>query len=917
MRTERKRHAAAPAQQPSKDGRQRRGASARESAAHVVDDELQRYRDKRDFAVTPEPRGHVPRASGDGRFVVQMHGAHQLHYDFRLELDGTLKSWAVPKGPSLDPHDKRLAVHVEDHPIEYASFEGEIPPEQYGAGRVVLWDEGTWEPRGDARADYQAGRLKFELHGHKLRGGWTLVRMGKPDADGKENWLLIKERDDESRTDTEADITAREPRSVTTGRLLKEIGGSDEAVWASDRGPKAAAAPRSRGEPAGAARQSSMPQMLEPQLATLVAAPPSAGDWIYEIKLDGYRMLSRISDGKVRIFTRNGQDWTARLPHIAQALQELPVEQAWLDGEIAAPDEEGKTDFQRLQRALGGRDPGIVYYLFDLLYIDSDSLLTTPLHERKARLAKLLNTTPASPVLQLSEHVQADGPAVFQQACMHGLEGLIGKRRNATYTAGRSRTWIKLKCRLRQEFVIGGYTEPSGGRTGLSALLIGFHGQDGSLHYAGKVGAGFDDQELTELAVHLKPLEQRTSRFVHSPRGPEVRRAHWVQPQLVAEVSFTGQTADGRVRHAVFEGLREDKPADTVMQETAVLTANETAEPAANETAEPAANESAEPAGNESATENMKARHNRPRSSNLEVAGIAISHAGRVIFPSVGATKGDVAKYYSAVGKWILPHLQSRPLALVRCPNGATGQCFFQKHPHDAPPPELDTVDIEESKGVGTYVVANSIEAVVRLVQLGVLELHTWGASVDMLERPDRMILDLDPAPDLPWERVVEGAHLTRALLHELGLESFAKTTGGKGIHVAVPLARRHSWDEVKDFARAVAEHMANVLPAQFTANMSKAQREGRIFVDYLRNARGATAVAAYSTRARPGATVSMPLSWDEVAANMRPDQFTVTNVATRLHQQQVDPWAQYWGLHQSLTAAMKQGIGADPSAAD
>jgi len=467
---------------------------------------------------------------------------------------------------------------------------------------------------------------------------------------------------------------------------------------------------------------------------------------------------------------------------------------------------------------------------------------------------------------------------------MHGMEGLIGKRPNATYTAGRSRTWIKLKCRQRQEFVIGGYTDPPGARTGFGALLLGVYGEDARLQYAGKVGEGLDDEQLTALTARLAELARRTAPFARPPRGADVRRAHWVEPQLVVEVSFTGWTADNLIRHPSFEGLREDKPAESVTHEYA---------------------ESVDAAPTTTASQSA-----RKSSASRAVAGIAISHAGRVIFPSLGITKGDVASYYAAVADWILPQLRNRPLALVRCPGGAEAQCFFQKHLHETLPAELQTIEIEESKGMGTYVVANSVEAVVRLVQLGVLELHTWGASVGTLERPDRMIFDLDPDPQLPWQRVVEGAHLTRALLHELGLESFAKTTGGKGLHVVVPLARRHEWDEVRKFARAVAEHMSQVLPAQFTANMSKAQREGRIYVDYLRNTRSATAVAAYSTRARPGATVSMPLAWDEVAANVSADQFTVAAVPGLLHSRP-DPWAQYWDLHQSLTAEIKQALAA------
>jgi bifunctional non-homologous end joining protein LigD len=631
------------------------------------------------------------------------------------------------------------------------------------------------------------------------------------------------------------------------------------------------------------ARAAWLPVTLEPQLATLVDAPPTHDDWLYEIKYDGYRMLARIAQGKVKIVTRNGQDWIDRLPEIAHALLALPVSEAWLDGELAVTDAEGKSDFQRLQRALSGPGSGIgmAYYLFDLLYVDGESLLTTPLHERKERLRALLDARPSS-VLQFSAHVEGHGPLIFEQACMHGHEGLIGKRRNSTYTAGRSRTWIKLKCRGRQEFVVGGYTDAENARGGPGALLLGLHDARGRLQYVGKVTLGADHAQLSDLENRMTALKRRAAPFSQAPRGPEGRRAHWVEPTLVAEVSFTGWTADRMVRQACFEGLREDKPAVAVTRERA------------------------EPISGNGST---AVQRGRISATTVAVAGVSITHAGRVIFPSVGLTKLDIAHYYESMSEWLLAHLRNRPLAMVRCPSGAEAGCFFQKHLHEALAPELHTIEIEQAKGPGTYVVVESVPALMRLVQIGVLELHTWGSSVGTLERPDRMVLDLDPDPELPWHRIVEAAHLTRALLQALGLDAFAKTTGGKGVHIAVPLARSHTWDEVSGFARAIAEHMAQVLPGQFTANVSKAQRPGRIFVDYLRNQRGATAVAAYSVRARPGAPVSMPLAWEEIAANMPPDRLNVRTVPAWVQGRRLDPWAEYWNRHYSLSDEMTERL--------
>ncbi len=849
---------------------------------------------------------------------MQKHAARRLHYDFRLELEGTLKSWAVPKGPSLDPGEKRLAVHVEDHPLEYGSFEGEIPAKQYGAGKVVLWDDGTWQAKGNAAADYRAGRLKFELRGHKLHGGWNLVRMGKPAVDGKENWLLIKERDDEARSGGEAEITVLAPRSVASGRLLEEIGGPDEATWQSNRGDGAGEdSDKNAGKKSAPLQhvatrdeievgsKSPLPEMLEPQLATLVASAPQDEGWVYEIKYDGYRMLTRLSRGQARVFTRNGHDWTDRVPALAQAMEALPAKDAWLDGEIAVLDPEGKSSFHALQKELSDDAKGtpICYYVFDLLYLDGRDLRGLPLSQRKDLLAKLLSDAPPSSIIRFSEHIDAPGKEFHEQACLHGLEGAIGKRSDARYIAGRSRTWIKLKCRNRQEFVIAGYTDPAGARKGIGALVLGVHDAKGKLRFAGKVGTGFDETLLRDLRARLGAIAQKNSPFDDPPSRQAVRGAHWVRPELVAEVSFTGWTGDNIARQASFEGLREDKPAEDVLHESA---------------ASPARTAEADERGDDSVaaptTKAKTTRTSRKADSAPEIAGVVLSNPDRVMYPSEGFTKLDVARYYEAVADWIMPHLQGRPLSLVRCPAGSRGHCFFQKHMHDTMPDELKPIELEESDGTGTYVIANDISGVVRLVQLGVLELHTWGSSEPDPDLPDRIIFDLDPDPALPWNRVIEAAHLVQSLLQELGLESFPKTTGGKGLHLVLPLQRRDSWDEVKGFSRAVAEHLARVLPAQFTAVMTKTKRENKVYVDYLRNGRGATAIAAFSTRARPGATVSVPLGWSEVEEGTRSDYFNIGNVPARLAQLRGDPWERYWTLKQSITVEMKRKLGVKSS---
>ncbi len=824
---------------------------------------LQKYRQKRDFQKTPEPRGEKVKTGSRLAFYIQRHDARRLHYDFRLELAGKLLSWAVPKGPSLNPADKRLAVHVEDHPLAYGTFEGVIPPKQYGAGTVLLWDRGIWKPIGDPAQGYRRGRLKFHLEGKKLSGGWNLVRMGPP-KQAKENWLLIKEKDEAARLGGEAEITALQPESVA-----QQV----------DKRTKAA---KSKNE----ARKTSMPQMIKPQLATLSDHAPQGDDWLSEVKFDGYRVLCRIDHGKVRLLTRNGLDWTRKWSAIAQAAAKLPVTQAWLDGELVAIDASGAVRFQALQNLTRAEVPSrLAYYVFDLVYLNGRDYAPRPLLERKQALQQLLAGQDPNGPLLYSDHIVGGAQEVFEHACLHGLEGIVAKRADAAYSQTRTKSWLKIKCRHRQEFVIGGFTDAAGTRTGFGALLLGVYGDDQKLHYAGRVGTGFDTSRLKALARKFAKLQQTQTPFSNPPRGRDAHGVHWLKPQLVAEVNFAEWTESGVIRQASFVELREDKPAREIIREGAVPVAAPTKSKPGPRIKKPKSS----PAADQSA----------------QVAGVSLSHAARVLFPAGGWTKLDLARYYEQVAEWVLPHLHNRPLTLVRCPQGGAGKCFFQKHVNETTSAAIERVVVPEDAGSSLYMMANNLPALVSLIQMGVLELHTWGAQAGHLDKPDRIIFDLDPAPDLPWARVVEAARRVRAVLEDLGLRSFLKTTGGKGLHLAVPLKPERRWPEVKAFTRAIAESLAETLPEQFTANLSKAKRRNKIFIDYLRNASGATAVAAYSTRARPQAPVSTPIRWEELDENLHSDHFNLGNIQQRLERLRADPWADYFRLKQRISAAM------------
>ncbi|CAB3716749.1 DNA ligase D [Paraburkholderia rhynchosiae] len=970
-----------------------------------MNDRLDLYNRKRRFDETPEPAGTratrkrgsrkaAPRGADEGlSYVIQEHHARRLHYDFRLELNGTLLSWAVPKGPCLDPSVKRLAVHVEDHPVEYGSFEGEIPPGNYGAGTVIVWDRGTWEPVGgvaEAERTYRAGKLKFRLHGDKLHGGWTLVRSHMRGNADKEQWLLIKERDEASRDDSEYDILTERPGSVLGGAAAPASGGKATKQAGNQVAAKKGKTASVRGDPKRpdivatrsseslrelaaspaieGAVEAKLPATLKPQLATLVDATPPGDDWSYEIKFDGYRVLARIDASAkghaVQVFTRAGNDWSAKFSKQVKAFQHLGIESGWLDGEAVVLDENGVPSFQALQNAFDSNRPqDIVIYLFDVPFLNGYDLRGVPLQQRRAILRALLEPIDDS-VLRFSNDFEFSADDLLKSACDMALEGIIGKRRDSGYMSGRSATWIKLKCRRRQEFVIGGYSEPSGSRAAFGALLLGVHDSKGKLQYAGRVGTGFDAALLRSVKKELDAHETKRMPFASPPRERSRTPVHWVEPVLVAECNFAEWTSDGIVRQASFVSLRNDKPArqivkeaprkgDDVQQQTDIeagtapkkrsardgaASADSEAETATStakkkgaakteekdtsrETAKRTRKATTKISAPTEETSDAKATSKTARTASetlatrskkssppAEVAGVRISHPDRVIDKSTGARKIDLVQYYESVAQWMLPHLVDRPVSLVRAPEDIGGELFFQKHTQKLSIPNI-TQHPGLDPGHPPLLTVDSAKALVGAAQMGTIEFHTWNGVASNIEKPDRVVFDLDPDASLGWERMIEAAQLTRSLLEELGLAAFCKTSGGKGLHVVVPLAKHAGWDEVKEFSQAVAQHMASTLPKYFSAKMGAQNRKQKIFVDYLRNNRGSSTVAAFSVRARPGLGVSVPLAWDEVATTTGGDQWNIQNLHERLADLTSDPWADYPKTRQRITAAMRKRL--------
>jgi bifunctional non-homologous end joining protein LigD len=859
---------------------------------------LESYRRKRNFDVTGEPRGKSAKSDGHA-FVVQKHAARRLHYDFRLELDGVLKSWAIAKGPSLVPGEKRLAVHVEDHPLDYASFEGTIPAGQYGAGTVMVWDRGTWTSKGDPHEGLEKGRLDFTLDGEKLKGGWHLVRMRGKAGDKRDNWLLIKSDDDAARGPDDPDVLEEEPRSVLTHRSNEEIAGDETSrQWNSGRPARPATAggrktPRERAaepiamavKPAPArkaqsakpvrkldlkmpkgAHKAKLPGFIAPELATLAARPPEGASWLYEVKLDGYRIEARLEKGHAVLLTRNGLDWTNRFPALATAVGGLLVASAILDGEIVAEDADGISDFSRLQDLLkNGQADRLVCYFFDLLYLDGHDLTDVPLIDRKTLLAAILEASP-SPALRYSEHFDAHGERLLQHICRLGAEGMVSKRRDAPYSSGRSRDWIKSKCANRQEFVIAGFVPSTTSGKAVGSLVLGYYG-GGELVYAGRAGTGFSSRMTTDLYADLERDRLPESPF-KSPLPAEARRnVVWVKPTRVAEIEFRGWTGGNVLRQAAFKGLREDKEAPEIVREETV--------------AAPAASQS------------------QPADSNVR-----LTHPDRVLWPEAGITKQGLMDYYTAVWPFMERHVTGRPLALLRCPAGIAHGCFFQKHAWKGMDTHVKPIDDpqEDEKIVGI----ESLDGLIALVQASVLEIHPWGARADDLDHPDRLIFDLDPGPGVVFADLVAAARVVRDRLAAEELESFVKTTGRRGLHVVAPIVPAADWDAAKSFSRRVAEAMAQDDPDHFTATVTKSQRNRRVYVDYLRNARGATAVCTYSTRARSKAGVATPLNWNELDDVPCGDHFTLANLGKRLAHLEADPWPDFFALRQHLPAAAK-----------
>lgn len=835
------------------------------------------YHRKRDFKKTPEPRtSGKSSAQGALSFVVQKHHASRLHYDFRLELDGTLKSWAVPKGPCLDPTVKRMAVHVEDHPISYASFEGTIPPRQYGAGTVIVWDRGEWAAEGDARAALAEGKLKFELRGDKLRGHWTLVRM-RGNGEKQEPWLLIKERDGEARPLADYDIVEALPDSVLSGR---DVDDPPHITYGREPAPQktkaSTASKKASGKvavksPDTLGRKAALPASLSPQLATLASAPPADPDaWLYELKFDGYRLLTRIDGNKVQCITRNGHDWTSKLPKLTQALARLPTRSAWLDGEIVVDGEKGAPDFQALQNAFdSGATASIVYWLFDVPFLDGRDLRDVPVEARREQLAKLLGRKPPAS-LRLSEAFEASPRDLLASSGHLGFEGIIGKLKGSGYVSRRSPNWVKLKNQQRQEFVIGGYTAPKGSRAGFGSLLLGVYDEDGALQYCGNVGTGFDASRLADIKTRLDRQHADDCPFATRPAGV---KAQWVKPALVCEVSFGEWTREGRIRHSVFQGLRADKPARQIRREMA-KTPNLTPASAAGK----------------GATKPMTQR---------------ITNADRVIDEQSGTTKGELAAYYEQVSELMLPHLKGRPVSLVRAPDGVGGELFFQKHLKLNELPGVKLLDPALDPGHEPLLQIDTAKGLLSAAQMNVIELHTWNATSNAIGKPDRMTFDLDPGEGVPWARMQDAAMLVQTLLTELGLPAFLKTSGGKGLHVVVPIRRHFEWDTVKGFSQAVVQHLADTIPDRFVAKSGPRNRVGKIFVDYLRNGFGATTVSAWSARSRPGLGVSVPLAWDELPTLTSASQWTVRNIGRRAPTGNT-PWSDMEKSRKSIGAAMK-----------
>ena len=918
-------------------------ATKSSSAADVVDEQLARYRDMRHFDVTTEPAGSRKDIKATKKktalpFVIQKHAASHLHYDFRLGWNGVLKSWAVAKGPSYNVKDRRLAVQVEDHPMEYGGFEGIIPKGQYGGGTVMVWDQGTWSPQPgheDIDAGLREGSLKFEMHGTKMHGKWTLIRMHeKPDSkwgkNGKPNWLLIKEHDDFERGPDDPAITDEKPNSAVTGRSLEQITAQEDHVWNSKETRTAGQAwfrnelsspPPKKSVILSEARSAKpkdlppnkqshsrsnapntkaltklpkerQPDFLPPQLALEATTPPANTGWLHELKLDGYRIQARKSGDEIKLLTRKGLDWTHRMAPVAEALARLPAKNATLDGEVVVLAPNGTTSFADLQAWFQNSDPAtLTYFAFDLLHLNGRNTRSLPLVERKALLADLI-TPIEDDNLKLSEHLNTDGEAMFHKACELHAEGILSKRADAPYTAGRTSTWLKSKCLREQEFVVAGFTDSTEGTDRIGSLLLGVY-EGKQLVYTGRTGTGFTQKLKRQLRIDLNKLETKTLPFAKKPADAR-SDVHWVKPKLVAQVRFATWTADNLVRQAAFLGLREDKPATEVRRE----------EPTIAPKPKAGAKHKMERHPEPSAKDLRISSGTNAKSKALTVpATLRLTHPDKILDPATRLTKRELAEFYWAIAPHMLPHIAGRPLSLVRCPDGAGKPCFFQKHVNKTLPTGIGTVQVPDKKtGIPEpYITIDNPETLAALAQMGVLEVHPWGSTNTDLEHPDRLIFDLDPDASIPWPTLSAAAADVRARLKKLGLTSFLKVTGGKGLHIVVPIKPQLAWPEIKTAAHDFVLAMERSNPGLYLTKMSKAARAGKIYLDYLRNERGATAVAPYSPRAREGMHISLPLPWSALDEPKLPT-FAVKDFASWRSHLRTDPWKSLPTTSQTLS---------------
>lgn len=813
---------------------------------------LEQYWNKRDFKQTREPAGKRQRTARKSKsvgrlFVIHKHDARRLHYDLRLEHNGVLWSWAVTRGPSLDPSEKRLAVHVEDHPLDYAEFEGNIPKGSYGAGSVAIWDQGTWMPEGDAAVGMKKGHLSFELAGKKLKGSWHLVRLKAREKEKRENWLLIKAKDEFATA--EGDILESAPESIRSGLTNDDI--------AKGKKPKEIKASKS---PTAKKKSTTKPGFIPPALATLKATPPEGTGWLHEVKFDGYRLQAHISAGKVKLFTRSGLDWTKRFGETLRLeLLGLDCKQAIIDGEIVVLSDKGVASFAHLQGDLSAdRTERMIFYAFDLLHLDGAALREEPLLERKSQLEELLKQS-RTMVTRYSEHFEEPGETMLVHACRMGLEGVVSKQVDAPYQSGRTLAWIKSKCTLRQEFIVIGYLTSAATGRGLRSIIVGYR-RNGELVHAGRVGTGFSTKAGDDLKRKLDKIKVKSPAVTGLEK--KERDAIWVRPELVAEVEFRAWTSDGILRQASFQGLREDKPAKEVVKE--------------------------QPSG-PAIPENPSRRIITSKAKT----DVVLSNADKLLWPKAKISKQDLLGYYASVWSRMEPFITDRPLSLLRAPDGIGGQRFFQKHASPGMHKAISIMKDPQDKQEHLYI--RDFNGLAALVQLGVVEIHIWGAKVDSIETPDQVVFDLDPDEGLAEERVRSATLEVKKRLDELGLPSFVKASGGKGFHVLVPLKPKAQWEEVKTFAHDFADAMAQAEPDRYTATLSKKARKGRIFIDYLRNGRGSTTVAPYSLRANEYAAISMPITWKMLNARIGPKAFVIDGKETEQILNRSSAWLDFF----------------------